>query len=204
VQRWRQESYSRNRVDDNTKEKAMEFLIFSIIIAGLLVVVAPRFIPPQFSVLLVLTKAVALFLVLFAVASTSFVFIDEDKTGHINKIYGSNLPQGAYIAANGEKGPQAYILPPGFQFSPLLNILNHVKEEPIVQVPEGQYAYLVAKDGNRLPAGQAFAEAFDPETAEKMLTNAAFFLTNGGNKGPQTTVLTPGLYRINRYLWEVQ
>ena len=83
------------------------------------------------------------------------MYIDEDKTGHINKIYGSNLPQGAYIAVHGEKGPQASILPPGFQFSPFLNILNRVKEEPIVQVSEGQYAYLVAKDGNRLPSGQS-------------------------------------------------
>ena len=182
----------------------MEFLVFSIIIAALLVLVAPRFIPPQFAVLNVVAKAAALLLILFAVASTSFVYIDEDKTGHINKIYGSNLPPGAYIAIKGEKGPQAYLLPPGFQFSPLLNLLNVVKEEPIVQVPEGQYAYLVAKDGNRLPAGQSFAEAFDPETAEQMITNSAFFLTNGGYKGPQTTVLTPGLYRINRYLWDVQ
>ena len=96
----------------------MEFLIFSLIIAGLLVLVAPRFIPPQFSVLHTVTKAAAVLLVLFAVSSTSFVYIDEDKTGHVHKIYGSDLPQGAYIAVNNEKGPQAYILPPGFQFSP--------------------------------------------------------------------------------------
>jgi hypothetical protein len=182
----------------------MEFLIFSIIVAGLLIVVAPRFIPAQFSVLHLVAKAAAVLLILFAVASTSFVYIDADKTGHVNKIYGSNLSQGAYIAINGEKGPQASILPPGFQFSPLLNLLNTVKEEPIVQVPEGQYAYLVAKDGNRLPAGQSFAEAFEHETAEHMITNSAFFLTHGGYKGPQTTVLTPGIYRLNRYLWEVQ
>jgi len=182
----------------------MEFLIFSIIIAGLLVVVAPRFIPPQFSILHLVTKAAALLLILFAVASTSFVYIDADKAGHVNKIYGSNLPQGAYIATNGEKGPQAAVLPPGFQFSPLLNLLNTVKEEPVVQVPEAQYAYLVAKDGNRLPAGQSFAEAFDHESAEQMITNSGFFLRNGGYKGPQTTVLTPGIYRLNHYLWEVQ
>ena len=155
----------------------MEFLVISIISAGLLLLVAPRFIPPQFNVLNFVTKAAAVLLILLAVASTSFVYIDEDKTGHINKIYGPNLPQGAYIAIRGEKGPQAYLLPPGFQFSPLLNLLNQVREEPIVQVPEGQYAYLVAKDGNRLLDGQSFAEAFDPETAEQMITNSAFFLT---------------------------
>src|ERR687896_127301 len=113
--------WRRRRVDDHKEEKGMEFLVFSIIIAALLVLVAPRFIPPQFAVLNVVAKAAALLLILFAVASTSFVYIDEDKTGHINKIYGSNLPPGAYIAIKGEKGPQAYLLPPGFQFSPLLN-----------------------------------------------------------------------------------
>src|SRR5262245_14952933 len=106
VQLWPQVLCSRRRVDDNQKEKAMEFLIFSIVIAGLLIVVAPRFIPPQLSMLHLLAKAAAVLLILFAVASTSFVYVDEDKTGHINKIYGSNLPQGAYIAVNGEKGPQ--------------------------------------------------------------------------------------------------
>src|SRR5215510_5571295 len=124
VQLWTQVLYSRRRVDDNQKEKVMAFLIFSIIIAGLLVLVAPRFIPPQLSILHLLARAAAVLLILFAVASTSFVYIDEDKTGNINKIYGSNLPQGAYIAVNGEKGPQAYILPPGFQFTPLHNLLN--------------------------------------------------------------------------------
>jgi hypothetical protein len=150
VQLWPQVFCSRSRVDDNQKEKGMEFLIFSLIIAGLLVLIVPRFIPPQLSVLHAVVKAAAVLLVVFAVASTSFVYVDEDKTGHINKIYGSNLPQGAYIAVNGEKGPQAYVLPPGFQFSPLLNLLNTIKEEPIVQVPEGQYAYLVAKDGKQV------------------------------------------------------
>jgi SPFH domain / Band 7 family len=201
---WLRVSCGRRLVGDHLGEQGMEFLVISMIVAGLLVLVAPRFIPPHLSVLNSAAKAVAVLLILFAVASTSFVYIDEDKTGHINKIYGSNLPQGAYIAVNGEKGPQAHILPPGFQFSPLLNLLNHVKEEAIVQVPEGQYAYLVARDGSRLPTGQSFAEAFEPDMAEKMITNSAFFLTNGGYKGPQTTVLTPGVYRLNRYLWAVQ
>jgi hypothetical protein len=137
VQFWPQALCSRNRVDDNEKEKVMGFLIFSIIIAGLLVFVVPRFIPPQLSVLHLLVRAAAVLMILFAVASTSFVYIDEDQTGHIHKIYGSDLPQGAYIAVNGEKGPQAYTLPPGFQFSPLLNLLNTVREEPVVKVPEG-------------------------------------------------------------------
>jgi hypothetical protein len=35
------------------------------------------------------------------------------------------------------------------------------------------------------------------------MLDAATFLQNGGQRGPQLTVLTPGKWRINRYLWDV-
>lgn len=36
------------------------------------------------------------------------------------------------------------------------------------------------------------------------MLNAEYFLTNGGQKGPQLTVLKPGKYRLNRYLFDVK
>ncbi len=35
------------------------------------------------------------------------------------------------------------------------------------------------------------------------MLDAQYFLTHGGERGPQTTVLTPGNYRLNTYLWDV-
>ena len=37
-----------------------------------------------------------------------------------------------------------------------------------------------------------------------MISDAAYFLGHGGQKGPQTTVLTPGKYRLNLFLWRVK
>ena len=35
------------------------------------------------------------------------------------------------------------------------------------------------------------------------MLDAEYFLTHGGQRGPQTTILTPGNYRLNTYLWDV-
>jgi regulator of protease activity HflC (stomatin/prohibitin superfamily) len=151
-------------------------------------------------------RVIGVLLVLLIVASTSFVFIGQDETGHRHKIYfGGNLKDGAIIAADGEKGPQAEIMPPGFQFEPLLNVLNEVTVRRVVEVPEGQLGYLVASDGRPLRPDQTYAEAFAPDEAARMASDAAYFLTLGdGQKGPQTSVLTPGKYRLNLFLWDIQ
>lgn len=144
-------------------------------------------------------------LAFFLIASTSFVFIEENEVGHLNKIYGGkSLENGAIIAVNGEKGPQAEILPPGFHFRLALNIIYDVKKEEVVIVPEGKYGFLLAKDGRPLSPDQTFADAFDPEIGDKMVADAHYFITNGGQKGPQTSILTPGTYRLNKFLWDVE
>lgn len=149
-------------------------------------------------------RAVGALLVAWAFLSTSYVYVGENQTAHLNKIYlGDALPTGKIIAVNGEKGPQANVLAPGFHFIPLVNVINSVAYEDVVEIPDGQYGYLVARDGVSLRPDQTFADAFDPDVATQMVTDAAYFLTYGGQKGPQTSVLGPGKYRLNRYLWEV-
>ena len=50
---------------------------------------------------------------LFGLISRSFVIVDANEVGHLKRIYlAADLPPGAIIAANGEKGPQAEILGP--------------------------------------------------------------------------------------------
>ena len=139
----------------------------------------------------------------FMVLATSFVIIDQDKVGHLKLIYGvSKLPPGHIIAMNGEAGPQAEILGPGFNFKPLLNLLYEVEEKPITEIPENHYGFVVARDGLPLRPDQFLADAWRDE--QKML-DARLFLTEGqGQKGPQLTVLRPGRYRLNQYLFDVQ
>ena len=187
-------------------------IIIGLIVLAIVALFAPQFIttkdPSRQGTVRLLRHGVRVIGVLFlllAVASTSFVFVDANETGHRVKIYlGANLKDGAIIAAHGEKGPQAEILPPGFQFEPLLNILYDVTMKRVVEIPEGRYGLLLAHDGKPLRQDQTYADAFAPEDAAKMINDAAYFLGHGGQKGPQTTVLTPGKYRLNLFLWRVK
>lgn len=138
------------------------------------------------------------------IASISFVTIDQNSIGHLKRIYlGKNMKPGQIIAFDGEKGPQARILGPGFHFIPLVRFLYKVEELPVVQIPQGSYGVLKAQDGEPLDAGQFIALGWQDAEFNNML-DAGYFLANGGQKGPQLTVLRPGTYRINRYLFDIK
>ncbi len=135
---------------------------------------------------------------------TSFVIVDQDSIGQLKRVYlGSSMKPGQIIAFDGENGPQARILGPGFHLIPFVNVIYDAENFPVVQVPQGQYAVLIAKDGAPLAPKQFIAQGWDAEEFGNML-NAEYFLANGGQKGPQLSVLKPGTYRINRYLFDVK
>ncbi|MEZ5925980.1 MAG: SPFH domain-containing protein [Hyphomicrobiaceae bacterium] len=140
---------------------------------------------------------------IFLVAQTSYVFIDADRVGHLKRIYAfSELPPGRIIALSGEKGPQAKILGPGFHFIPLVRVLYQVEEFDVIVIPQGQYGEITALDGKPMPDGMYIAPAIADDRVADML-EAESFLTKGGYRGPQETVLKPGSYRLNRYLFRV-
>jgi hypothetical protein len=58
------------------------------------------------------------------------------------------MAPGQIIAFKGQKGPQAEILPPGFHFRPLLNVLYDVEEKSVIEIKEGFYGFIVAKTAN--------------------------------------------------------
>jgi hypothetical protein len=137
-------------------------------------------------------------------ASTSFVQISADRVGHLKRIYlAEDLPPGRIIALPGQKGPQAEVLGPGFHFRPLLNVLYEVEQYPVVQIPEGYYGQITTNDGLPMPEGMFIAPVIPDDKLAEML-NADTFLTQGGFRGPQETVLKPGAYRLNRYLFDVR
>ncbi|PLX38020.1 MAG: hypothetical protein C0606_07185 [Hyphomicrobiales bacterium] len=140
----------------------------------------------------------------FLLASTSFIYVNANGVGHLKRIYAFNeLPQGRIVALAGEKGPQAQILGPGFHFIPLVRVLYDYEEYGVITVPEGYYGQLRALDGAPMPAGMYIAPTIADDKLGEML-NAPFFLKNGGIKGPQETVMKPGQYRLNRYLWGIK
>ncbi len=141
---------------------------------------------------------------LFMLASTSFIYVDPDGVGHLKRIYAfQELPKGRIVALDGQKGPQARILGPGFHFIPLVRVLYDYEEFDVISVPEGYYGQIKTNDGDPMPSGMFIAPSFTDADTSDML-NADSFLTKGGFKGPQETVLKPGRYRLNRYLYDVK
>ncbi len=139
--------------------------------------------------------------------ATSCLIIDSDSVGHLKRIYfGSQMPPGRIIANTNEKGPQAKILAPGFHLIPLIRVTHDIDELPIITIASGTYGLLVAKDGNPMPEGQFIAPGWKDMS---QMINAMTFMGYDtedskpkGVKGPQLTVLPPGDYRINRYLFD--
>jgi SPFH domain / Band 7 family len=137
-------------------------------------------------------------------ASTSFLLVSADKVGQLKRIYlADDLPPGRIIALPGQKGPQSEILGPGFHFRPLLNVLYEVEPVDVVQVPEGHYGQITTLDGAAMPEGMFIAPLITDDKLATMLV-AQTFIEQGGLRGPQETVLKPGSYRLNRYLFDVR
>lgn len=180
--------------------------LMALVVLGLFLLAATPLIPPPYRSWTVDNgaRAIGVLVILFAFASTSFIFVPDGHLGHLFRVYGGGpLADGRIVAVNGENGPQAEVFTPGFHIRPLLNVIYSVdtsKEE--VTIPQGKVGVLTARDGAPLRSGQAFADPFLPAYGYRML-DAATFLTRGGQRGPQLTVLTPGKWRINRYLWDV-
>lgn len=156
--------------------------------------------------------AICVVLALLCFFATSFVYIGQDEVGHKKRIYlAEAMNPGQIIAAPWQKGAQAELIMPGFHIIPFLNFLYKVEKEPIVEVPEGSYGFVTTKDGMPLEEGQYLAREWDGTIKE--FTDAEYFLgfDKGkkeykgprGQMGPQLTVLRPGKYRINRYLYNI-
>ena len=142
---------------------------------------------------------------LYEVLATSIITIPANEVGIVRKIYGlSNIPPGHIIAARGETGYQAEIIPPGtFRISVFFNVLNRVDLVPIVTVPNGFYGRIVANDGDSLGVGQIMADAW-PEAEQQKFLDAEYFMTHGGQKGLQLSLLRPGVYPLNLALFQVK
>ncbi|HNW94466.1 MAG TPA: flotillin family protein, partial [bacterium] len=131
------------------------------------------------------------------------VIIPEDSIGIVNKrfvIFGRHrtLPDGAIIALRGEAGIQADTLAPGLHFW-LWPWQYRVHRAEFVTVPENQIGVAEACDGQPLCDGRVLARRVDCNAFQ----DARAFLQNGGERGPQITIIPPGTYRINTALFAV-
>ena len=142
------------------------------------------------------------------VVGTSFITVGDNQIAQMKRIYlATDLPAGRIIGIGAQKGKKAETIGPGFHFILGLNVLNDVEKVDMITVAPGHYRTLSARDGKPLPQGVTYA----PDFGSELLTylDAETFLKVGaedtkvGFKGPQTTVLPPGTWRVNTYLWDV-
>ena len=145
----------------------------------------------------------AVVVAIIAVANTSVIWVSSGQFATLKRVYGGTaLPPGKIVATDGELGPQAEIITAGFHPRLFVTIANVIEYHDVYTVPQGQCAKLSAKDGAQPPNGTAFAEPWSQAAIMKMANDAQFFLKNGGQRGPQSTVLFPGSYTLHPYLWE--
>jgi uncharacterized membrane protein YqiK len=145
--------------------------------------------------LLVAGGAVGLLLL---VAVFGVAVIGEREAGLVIRRFGRSLPPGRIIAMNGEAGYQAELLPPGWHLG-LWRWRYKIVKVPLVVVPSGEIALVVAADGAGIPSERVLGREVDSDNFQ----DATAFLRNGGERGRQLTILTAGTYRINPAIFDV-
>lgn len=148
-------------------------------------------------------SAILLLLFTLVFVASSTVFIQKDSVGHLVRLFGDNSKDNTRIImlAN-EKGRQAEILGPGTHFRPFFKFWYDIEELPLTIIKPDYIGLIVAQDGHPLDEGEIVAEKWKNTEYENML-DAEYFLKNKGKKGPQLSILKPGIYRLNRYLFSV-
>ncbi|MFN8323935.1 MAG: SPFH domain-containing protein [Chitinophagales bacterium] len=142
-----------------------------------------------------------------------YLVVGDSQVGIVYAITGKSIPQGQFMATSvdsdmfqdgekfllngGQKGPQVGVIPPGeHRINPHL---FNVKVTNAVFVGDDEVATVESIDGKPIEAGRIFAKP----VASNHFQDGDAFLNNGGQKGPQISVLTPGIYRINTDLFTV-
>jgi hypothetical protein len=126
--------------------------------------------------------------ILIVLIAKSIYSIGPTQIGLVRKRFGAKLPGDNPIAFKGEAGYQAELLMPGLRFK--FCAIYAVAKHPWVQVPAGQIGVVIAQVGAPTPIG-AKSGVYKNEFGN--FTDVASFVANGGQKGVQRPVLSPGM-----------
>jgi len=144
---------------------------------------------------------------------SKYLIIADDEMGLVTAITGTPIPQGQFMADHvecsifqdgeaflrngGQKGPQIAVIPPGEA-----RINPHLFEVRVVKAPfvqQNQVATVEAIAGAPIEPGKIMAKSVECD----LFKDGVKFLKNGGQQGPQVEILTPGINRINTYLFKI-
>ncbi len=129
-----------------------------------------------------------LILLCFFAAFRSVWRIGPTEVGLVTRRFATKkLANDNPIAFEGEAGYQADLLMPGLRWK--LWPIHTVEKFPWVQVPAGEIGVVIAQVGARLPIG---AKSAVYKKAFGNFTDLHAFVRDGGQKGVQRPVLTPG------------
>jgi uncharacterized membrane protein YqiK len=98
----------------------------------------------------------------------------------------------AIIALNGEAGYSPDLLRGGIHFRSVL--MFKIYKYPLITIPQGQIAYIFARDGNPLSPTQTLGSIIP---SANNFQDVRGFIQNGGQKGPQRGIIREGTYAIN-------
>jgi regulator of protease activity HflC (stomatin/prohibitin superfamily) len=173
--------------------------VFGLLLLGLAIVamLVPSQLFPKYA-----TRSVAGGLALLSfllIAGSTAIYVNDNEGAVVIVKFGTAMRSDQIVANNGEQGPQAKILPPGWHFFywPWIYDLEQV---PNISIPSGSVGVVEALDGKPLPKNSAYAPEWD--SVSDMLDGEKF-LAGEGYKGPQLTVLPPGQYRFNPRLFTI-
>lgn len=136
--------------------------------------------------------AAALVLLVLFSASRMVRYVGNNRVAIIEKLWSRNgSVTGGLIALDREAGFQPEVLRGGYHF--FVPFQYRIHAQPLVTIPQGQIGYVFARDGR--PLGPTQTLASNVRSADFL--DVRQFLLDGGQKGPQRTILREGTYAIN-------
>lgn len=150
---------------------------------------------------------------MYIIRKEAVINISPEEIGLVVAKDGANMPSGQlfaqvvecnnfqdageFIKKGGQKGKQLAILTSGTYR--INTELFEISKKPAINIAPERIGLVVAKDGANMPSGQQLGKVVDCNNFQ----DARAFIENGGQKGKQLAILTPGIYEINTDLFKV-
>jgi len=103
----------------------------------------------------------------------------------------------AFLTNGGERGAQIAVIPPGTWR--INTLVFTTKLVDMTVVPAGKIGVVEAKDGKPLDGGRIIGRHVDCDSFQ----DGQAFMSKGGERGPQMSIIPQGQYRINPRLFTV-
>ena len=150
------------------------------------------------SIILQFIVPIVIALIVLIVVMNSFTNARGDQIILLERRwFGKNMPDGRTVALHNEVGVQARVLGPGFHW--LIPFIYKTTKVPFTTIHKNKVGVVRAITGATLPTGNIMAKTVNCDYFQ----DGEAFLTLGGEKGPQITILPDGEYKINPHLFQV-